>query len=116
MPVSAGREGGCQCAAIRYRLPRSPLALYACHCRDWQNQSASAFGMSVWVERDGIAFSGAAPRIFRTRGGSGIARHCAFCGECGYSPPASPRSLRSSGYTRIPGTLPASRSFWIPSQ
>lgn len=83
MPVSAGREGGCQCAAIRYRLLRAPLALYACHCRDCQKQSSSAFGMSMWVERDGIVFSGAAPRIFRTRGGSGRAKHCAFCGECG---------------------------------
>ena len=83
MPVSAGREGGCQCAAVRYRLLRAPLALYACHCRACQKQSSSAFGMSMWVERDGIAFRGAAPRIYRTRGDSGAAKDCAFCGECG---------------------------------
>ena len=71
MSVAPGREGGCQCGAIRYRLLRAPVALYACHCRDCQKQSASAFGLSMWVERDAIEFTGAEPRIYRTRGGSG---------------------------------------------
>ena len=83
MSVSAGREGGCQCAAIRYRLLRTPLALYACHCRACQKQSSSAFGMSLWTGREGVEFRGAAPRIYRTRGDSGLAKHCAFCSECG---------------------------------
>ena len=39
--------------------------------------------MSMWVERDGIAFEGATPHIYRTRGDSGLAKHCAFCGNCG---------------------------------
>ena len=82
MPIVEGREGGCQCAAVRYRLLRAPLALYACHCRACQKQSSSAFGMSMWVERDGIEFEGT-PRIYRTRGDSGRAKLCAFCGECG---------------------------------
>ena len=83
MSVSPGQEGGCQCGAIRYQLLRAPLALYACHCQDCQKQSASAFGMSMWVERDAIEFRGAKPRIYHTRGGSGREKHCAFCGECG---------------------------------
>ena len=78
-----GREGGCQCGGIRYRVLREPLALYACHCRACQKQSSSAFGMSMWVEREGIAFEGGAPRIYRTQGDSGHAKLCAFCGECG---------------------------------
>lgn len=83
MTVSAGREGGCQCTAIRYRLLRAPLALYACHCLACQKQSASAFGMSMWMERDGIAFEGDPPREYHTRGDSGRAKICAFCGRCG---------------------------------
>ena len=83
MSVSPGQEGGCQCGAIRYRLLRAPIALYACHCRDCQKQSASAFGMSMWVARDAIEFRGAEPRIYSTRGGSGREKHCAFCGDCG---------------------------------
>ena len=83
MSVAPGQEGGCQCGAIRYRLLRAPVALYACHCRDCQKQSSSAFGLSMWVERDAVEFTGAEPRIYRTRGDSGREKLCAFCGECG---------------------------------
>ena len=83
MSVAAGKEGGCQCGAIRYRLLRAPVALYACHCRDCQKQSSSAFGLSMWVERDAVEFTGAEPAIYRTRGGSGLTKLCAFCAVCG---------------------------------
>ena len=58
MTISAGRTGGCQCGAIRYRLLAAPTALYACHCRLCQQQSASAFGMSMLVERDFMPVTG----------------------------------------------------------
>ena len=61
--IEPGQEGGCQCGAIRYRLLQAPVALYACHCQDCQKQSSSAFGLSMWMERDAIEFSGAKPRI-----------------------------------------------------
>ena len=66
MTASSDRQGGCQCGAIRYRLLRAPVALYACHCLHCQKQSSSAFGLSMWVERDGVQFTGAEPRIYRT--------------------------------------------------
>ena len=37
----------------------------------------------MWVARDGIDFEGEAPHIYRTRGDSGRAKLCAFCGTCG---------------------------------
>ena len=83
MLIEPGQEGGCQCGAIRYRLLRAPVALYACHCKDCQKQSSSAFGLSMWMERDAIEFSGAEPRIYRTHGGSGKEKLCAFCENCG---------------------------------
>ena len=83
MTKSPGQTGGCQCGAIRYRLLGAPVALYACHCQLCQQQSASAFGMSMLVERHAIAFSGAEPRVYLTSGSSGRKKHCAFCGECG---------------------------------
>ena len=83
MTISRGHTGGCQCGAIRYRLLGAPVALYACHCRLCQQQSASAFGMSMLVERDAIEFSGAEPRVYLASGSSGRRKHCAFCGECG---------------------------------
>ncbi|MBF2759163.1 MAG: GFA family protein [Ectothiorhodospiraceae bacterium AqS1] len=78
-----GREGGCQCGAIRYRLKQAPLTLYACHCRSCQKQSASAFGISMRMERQGVEFRGKTPRIWRTAGDSGAPKLCAFCAECG---------------------------------
>jgi hypothetical protein len=45
------QTGGCQCGAVRYEVSREPLALYVCHCRECQKQSASAFGMSLIVRR-----------------------------------------------------------------
>ena len=83
MSVASGREGGCQCGATRYRLLRAPVALYACRCMSCQKQSSSAFGLSMWVERDAVEFTGAEPRIYRTSGDSGREKRCAFCAECG---------------------------------
>ena len=82
MTAASDRQGGCQCGAIRYRLLRAPVALYACHCLNCQKQSSSAFGLSMWVERDAVEFTGAEPRIYRTRGDSGREKVCAFCAEC----------------------------------
>ncbi|MCY3876810.1 MAG: GFA family protein [Rhodobacteraceae bacterium] len=83
MSVAADQEGGCQCGAIRFRLPRTPFALYACHCMDCQKQSSSTFGLSMWMETDAVEFTGARPHIYRTCGESGREKVCAFCGACG---------------------------------
>ncbi|MYH32890.1 MAG: GFA family protein [Gammaproteobacteria bacterium] len=83
MSIDAGQEGGCQCGAIRFRLLREPVALYACHCQDCQKQSSSAFGISMWVAEDGIEFTGEKPSIFRALGSSGREKFGAFCSGCG---------------------------------
>jgi hypothetical protein len=31
-------EGGCACAAVRYRLGSAPMFVHCCHCRDCQRQ------------------------------------------------------------------------------
>jgi len=39
-------EGGCRCGRIRYRVTADKLPLaYACHCRDCQTWSGSAFSL-----------------------------------------------------------------------
>ena len=101
MTVTAGQEGGCQCGAIRYRLLRAPVALYACHCRHCQKQSSSAFGLSMWVEREAVEFTGAEPRIYRTSGDSGRVKFCAFCGECGTRLYHSGGGVREEGNTTL---------------
>ena len=107
-PIEPGQEGGCQCGAIRYRLLRAPVALYACHCRDCQKQSSSAFGLSMWIERDAIEFTGAEPRIYHTHGGSGREKLCAFCENCGtriYHAGGGTRSVGKEALSIKAGTL-----------
>ena len=99
MSVAADQEGGCQCGAIRFRLLRAPIALYACHCADCQKQSSSAFGLSMWMERDAVEFTGARPHIYRTCGESGREKVCAFCGACGTRLYHAGGNMRAKGST-----------------
>lgn len=42
--------GGCQCAAVRFRILTAPLFCYACHCIDCQKDSGSAFSLHATIE------------------------------------------------------------------
>ncbi len=42
-------EGRCQCGEVSYRLTGEPINFFACHCKECQKQSASAFGLALWV-------------------------------------------------------------------
>lgn len=76
-------EGGCACGAIRYKLTASPLIVHACHCRDCQRLTGSAFVTNVWIERKFVEARGAAPKSFRLAGGSGRHHDVFFCETCG---------------------------------
>jgi hypothetical protein len=80
--MSAKILGGCQCGAVRYEL-EGPLArAYACHCRDCQKQSASAFSLSVPVVRERLAVQGPLA-AFEKASDSGAVTTCWFCPTCG---------------------------------
>jgi hypothetical protein len=76
------REGGCACGAVRYRLTADPLIVHACHCRDCQRLTGSAFVLNLWIEREFVEPSGAEPRSVTLRAGSGAGHDVAFCGTC----------------------------------
>jgi len=77
------QSGGCQCGAVRYAVPRAPLALYVCHCTECRKQSASAFGISFTVARASLRVLQGVPREWSRTTASGHVLACAFCGECG---------------------------------
>jgi len=77
------RTGGCQCGAIRYEVFGPTLKLYVCHCSECRKQSASAFGVSVFVPRDALRVTRGTPKSWSRPTDSGNVLECAFCPDCG---------------------------------
>ena len=75
--------GGCACVRIRYKLTNDPLIVHACHCRDCQRITGSAFVINIWIEKQFVETSSkAAPTSFRLAGGTGQAHEVYFCDRC----------------------------------
>ncbi len=81
--VTLPLHGGCQCGHVRYRLSAPPLVLYACHCTECQRQSASAFGMSMAVDREALSVDWSRCGTWERKGASGRTVACRFCRRCG---------------------------------
>jgi hypothetical protein len=75
-------EGGCSCTALRYKLTASPLIVHACHCRDCQRVTGSAFVINLWIEKKFVE-TNATPKSFTLKGGSGQDHDVFFCRKCG---------------------------------
>lgn len=82
MPSVNAWTGGCQCGKVRYVLKRESLAVYACHCRECQKQSASAFGMSLPFAREQLEVTGDLAS-YRRATDSGSFTTGWFCPACG---------------------------------
>jgi hypothetical protein len=76
-------EGGCACGAIRYALTAAPMIVHACHCRNCQKLTGSAFAINLWIERKFVVASGAEPVAFRHTAGSGKPHDVFACPACG---------------------------------
>ena len=80
--MPAPYTGGCQCGSVRYVVTTEPIRLLACHCKECQRQSASAFGMSMPVKRDSLAVTGLMKQFTRVADSGGEVMGV-FCPECG---------------------------------
>jgi hypothetical protein len=80
--MQAPYTGGCQCGAVRYVLTAKPIRVAACHCKECQRQSGSAFGMAMLVKRDNLTVTGLTKQITRIAD-SGNEVTGVFCPECG---------------------------------
>ncbi|HUY28903.1 MAG TPA: GFA family protein [Candidatus Binataceae bacterium] len=76
-------QGRCACGAARYQLTADPLIVHACHCRDCQRLTGSAFVINLWIEKRRLAADESALKSFRLEGGTGKPHDVFFCGECG---------------------------------
>ncbi len=96
--------GGCQCGRIRYEIQAEPFAIYVCHCRECQRQSASAFGMSMPVSRKALVILKGEPKQWSRMSENGREVICFFCSDCGTRLFHNP--TRNPNITNIkPGTL-----------
>jgi hypothetical protein len=60
--MSALREGGCACGALRYRLGSDPLFIHCCHCLNCQRQTGSAFVINLMIEASRVEIVAGAPQ------------------------------------------------------
>ena len=75
-------QGGCRCGAVRYKLALDVLPrTYACHCRDCQTWSGSAFSQQTFLPEESLSVTGplAVYELTSPSGRTSIQRMCAVC-------------------------------------
>ncbi len=77
-----GREGGCTCRAVRYRLTGEPLFVHCCHCRWCQRETGAAFALNAMVETERIQLLDGAPEIVNSPTNSGKGQQIVRCPTC----------------------------------
>jgi len=77
------REGGCVCGGVRYKLSQDPMIVHACHCRDCQRLTGSAFVVNLWIERKFVETDHAKLHPDRLTAGSGSPHEVFRCPDCG---------------------------------
>ena len=76
-------QGSCQCGEVHYQIKGEPLLLYLCHCTEYQKQSGSGFGMSMWIQNDDFEILKGSLKHFQRIVDCGGNIKCFFCGNCG---------------------------------
>lgn len=113
-------SGGCQCGAIRFEVSADPVVAYCCHCTDCQQQSSSAFGMSVWFPASAFKLTKGELVEWRVTADSGTEKLCTFCGTCGsrishaFSDGADMLSVKGGALDDISRLTPAGH-IWVRS-
>lgn len=77
------QEGGCACGAVRYKLAAAPLIVHACHCRDCQRLTGTAFVTNIWIERRFVEANDAPLVSNMLTAGSGQPHEVFRCAKCG---------------------------------
>jgi hypothetical protein len=81
--MGGGREGGCSCGAVRYRLASEPLFVHCCHCLNCQRQTGSAFVINLLIETDRLEVLKGEPQpVEVARGDEDSAQRIFRCPSC----------------------------------
>jgi len=101
--MGAGREGGCACGAVRYRLASDPIFVHCCHCLNCQRQTGSAFVVNLLIEADRLELLAGEPRPVDAPRDDGSVQKVFRCHDCQvavYSEYGRPEVLFVRGGTR----------------
>jgi hypothetical protein len=138
--MSAEREGGCACGALRYRMTAEPMFVHCCHCLNCQRQTGSAFAINLLIEAACVEVLHGTPQPVDAPRDDGSVQRIFRCADCQvavfseYSSPGvwfvrggtldEPRAVapdvhiftRSKvGWVTLPGGVPRSTSTTTPS-
>lgn len=80
--MSAVREGGCACGAVRYRLASDPLFVHCCHCLSCQRQTGSAFVVNLLIEGDRVELLAGDPQPVEVPRDDGSTQRIFRCPAC----------------------------------
>jgi hypothetical protein len=80
--VTVKREASCSCGKLSITAEGDPVKTSACHCRECQRRTGSAFGVAVFFDREKVAAFGASNSYTRS-GDSGRSIEFRFCPGCG---------------------------------
>lgn len=75
-------KGSCQCGNVTYELLEPPQFVAACHCKECQKLSTSAFSITAVVNAESVKFQGELKDWSRVADSGNISA-AKFCPECG---------------------------------
>ncbi|MBD8512717.1 GFA family protein [Photobacterium sp. CAU 1568] len=76
-------HGACQCGGVTYTLLAPPAMVVACHCKECQKLSTSAFSITAMVDAKDVVFKGVMADWSRPAdsGNTSAAKFCPTCGN-----------------------------------
>ena len=80
---SKNLTGQCQCGYVKYHVTGIPVTMFACHCKECQRQSSSAFGLALWVRSYKLKLIEGSIKTWVRTTPSDIEMACDFCPRCG---------------------------------
>jgi hypothetical protein len=80
--MSVGREGGCACGEVRYRLTSEPLFIHCCHCLNCQRQTGSAFVINLLIEAERVEVLAGEPQPIEVPRDDGSKQRISRCPTC----------------------------------
>lgn len=109
-------KGSCQCGQVSYQLLAPPIKVIACHCKECQTLSTSAFSITTIVKAKNITFSGQMKQWQRSSdsGNQNVARFCPNCGNRIYHVnPSQPDIIKLKGRLENSDHVQPTSHIWL---